>query len=45
MRIRAKELHRARKRKKEAYKIHLQAETTSETRTAKPARTVKKGEA
>jgi len=46
MRIRAKELHQAWKRKKEAYKLRTRAEAPATTAhpTAKPARTTKKGE-
>ena len=45
MRIRAKELHRASKRKKEAYKVRIKAETATEHPATKPVRTIKKGEA
>ena len=46
MRIRAKELNQARKRKKEAYKLRTQAEVSPEAKptSSKPTRTTKKGE-
>lgn len=44
MRIRAKELNQARKRKKEAYKLRVPAEVSPEVRPTKPVRTTKKGE-
>lgn len=45
MRIRAKELNQARKRKKEAFKLRTQVEVRPEAKpTSKPIRTTKKGE-